>query len=261
MTYADLVEAGDGVWAAIVKPDSGAVGNAAVVQVGDETLVVDTHLSPAAARELQAAAEEHTGRGASWVLNTHWHPDHVFGNGEFPGATIVSTGRTRELIATSAGERLEERKREGGEGTAELPSELRLPDETFDERRDLGAAQALTLGGGHTESDAVLLVPDARVLVAGDLIVTGPMQPWAGHGDAAEWALILEGLLKLEWDTVVPGHGPVSGREVVEPLRDYVLALDEAIRSDETEPGLPARFRDWGQPEMWARNVAALRER
>jgi cyclase len=282
--HAELAAAGSGVHAVIAKPDRGAVGNAAVIDLGEETLVVDTHVSLAAARELRAAAEELTGRSASWVLNTHWHADHVLGNAEFAGATIASTTRTRELMATIGAQRLAAQKEslerelqaelerlraaadvEGAALLEEQAPELRsvthrLPDETFDDRCDFGAAHALTLGGGHTESDAFVLVQEAGVLVAGDLVVVG-MQPWAGHGDPGAWASILERLLDLEWETCVPGHGPVSGREVVPPLRDYLLALDEAIGGDDAEPELPAPFRDWDGSEMWERNVTALRER
>jgi cyclase len=270
LTHADLVDAGSGVHAAIAKPDRGAVGNAAFIDLGGEILVVDTHYSPAAARELRAAAGS-----PSLVLNTHWHADHVLGNGEFADATIVSTTRTRELIATLGAERLAaqreawddelpaevERLRAAGdeEGARLLEEEgpelqsltHRLPDETFEESRDFGRVQALTFGGGHTESDSFVLVPDAGVLVAGDLVVV-EMQPWAGHGDPATWAGILDRLLELDWKTCVPGHGPVCGRDVLPPLRDYLLALAEG---DE----LPEQFRDWGQPEMWQRNLEAVR--
>jgi cyclase len=283
LRHAELAAAGDGVHAAIAKPDRGAVGNAAVVDLGDETLVVDTHVSLAAARELHAAAEELGGRPVTRVLNTHWHADHVLGNAEFAGATIVSTTRTRELIATVGAERLAAQKeslerelpaelqrlRAAGdeEGAALLEEQApelrtvthRLPDETFDEEWARGRARALTFGGGHTESDAFVLVREAGVLVAGDLVVVG-MHPWAGHGDPGVWATILERLLELDWGTCVPGHGPVSGREVVPPLRDYLLALDEAVQGDSSDPQLPAPYQDWGQPEMWARNVAALRD-
>jgi cyclase len=284
LRHAELVAAGPGVEAAIAKPDRGAVGNAAIVDIGDATLVVDTHISPAAARDLRAAAEDVTGRATSWVLNTHWHADHVLGNAVFPDATIVSTGRTRELMGTIGAERLASQKQSF---EAELPGELerlrgagddegalllqehaqelstlthRLPDETFEEQWDRGGAEAVTFGGGHTESDAFVLVPEAGVLVAGDLLVVG-MQPWAGHGDPAAWAAILDRLLELDWQICVPGHGPISGRDIVSPLHDYLLALDDAVRGDDPDPELPAPFRDWGQPDMWATNIAALRER
>lgn len=248
MTHAEHTAVAEGITAAVAIPDRGAVGNAAIVDLGDSSLVVDTHVTPAAGRELREQAGP-----VQWVLNTHWHADHVNGNGEFDDATIVSTTRTRELMATIGAERLAAAKEEGSE--RELPDELRLPDETFEESWDFGRAQALTFGGGHTESDAVVLVQDARVLVAGDLVVVG-MQPWAGHGDPANWAAILERLLELDWEQVVPGHGPVSGPEVIEPLRDYLLELDEAVREDRE---LPERFRSWGQPDMWTANVEALR--
>jgi cyclase len=284
VTHADLVDAGDGVQAAIARPDRLAVGNAAIVDLGDETLVVDTHISFSAARELREAAEQATGRPAALVFNTHWHADHVLGNEQFAGSTIVSTGRTRELIATVGMQRLRarmdaleeelpaeiERLRAAGdeEGAELLEREApelrtvthRLPDETFEEERDFGRARALTYGGGHTESDAFLLVPDAGVLVAGDLVVVA-MQPWSGHGDPRGWAEILDRLLELDWDTCVPGHGRVCGRDVLPPLRDYQLALDEAVRGGDPEPELPAEFRDWAGPEMWEVNINALRER
>jgi cyclase len=282
VTHAELVAAGPNVWAAIAKPDRGAIGNAAIVDLGEETLVVDTHVSPAAARELRAAAGELTGREAAWVVNTHWHADHVLGNAEFRGARIVSTTRTRELMETVGAQRLAAQKSSFG---AELPGELerlraagdeegaelleayaaelpslahRFPDETFAERWRRAGVEAVTFGGGHTESDAVVLVADGGVLVAGDLVVVG-MQPWAGHGNPGAWAAILERLLGQDWETCVPGHGPVSGREVVEPLRDYLLALDAAVRSARPEPEPPAHVREWGQPEMWRANLEALR--
>jgi len=283
VTHAELSDVADGIWAAVAKPDRGAIGNAAIVRLGEQVLVVDTHVSPGAARELRARAEQLTGLPVTDVLNTHWHADHVLGNGEFGDATIVSTSRTRQLMATVGAERLAGQKQSL---ETELPGELerlhaagddegarllevyareleglehRLPDETFDDERVFDDARALTLGGGHTESDAFLLVPDQGALIAGDLLVVG-MQPWAGHGSPAVWAEILERLLELDWETCVPGHGPVSGRKVVEPLCDYLLQLEQAVRGD-GDRDLPERFRSWGQPEMWSRNIDALRER
>src|SRR3954447_12743251 len=163
---------------------------------------------------------------------------------------------------------LERLRAEGNEGGARSLEEYardlaalehRLPDETFDAEHDLGRARAVTLGGGHTESDSFAFVADAGVLVAGDLVFAG-LQPWVGHGDPDRWAAILGQMLELEWERCIPGHAPVSGRDVVEPLRDYLLALDRAVSEGGAEPELPQRFAALAGGEMWLRNIAALRD-
>jgi cyclase len=273
----DLEPVAEGTWASVARPGRGGIGNAAIVSLGGEALVVDTHFAPAAARDLLRAAEELAGP-VRHVVNTHWHGDHVHGNGVMPAeARIHATARTRELVANNGALRLqafkesldEERPRvhelrakgdeEGAEALAQLIAEapameLRLPDDTFDERIELGRATALTFGGGHTESDAVVHIRDERVVVCGDLLVVG-MQPWAGHGDPSAWVRILDRIEMLDAHTLIPGHGPVAGPEALTPLRDYLEALLEL--GDEA----PDRFAEWGQPEMWERNITALRER
>jgi cyclase len=273
----ELEPVGEGVWASIARPGRGAVGNAAIVDLGGRALVVDTHFAPAAARDLRRAAEELAGP-VHRIVNTHWHGDHVNGNSSMPAqARIAATPRTKELMATLGAERLRsfkeslegERARvhalraegdeEGAEALAQILAEApslehRLPDETFEERLEVGRARAVTFGGGHTESDAVVQIRDARVVVAGDLVVNGA-QPWTGHGDLREWLRILGHVEALDAHTIVPGHGPVAGPEAIVHLRDYFEALLEL--TDEA----PERFGGWRQPEMWARNVAALRER
>jgi cyclase len=273
----ELEPVGEGLWAAVALPGRGAVGNAAIVDLGGRSLVVDTHFAPAAARDLRRAAEELSGP-VRQVVDTHWHGDHVNGNASMPAtARVLSTPKTRELIATLGARRLQafkdslddERGRvhalraegdeEGAEALAQILAEApslaqRLPEETFDERLELGRARALTFGGGHTASDAVVHVADARVVITGDLVVA-ETQPGAGHGDPHQWLRILDHLEALDAHTLVPGHGPVVGPEAIARLRDYLEALLEL--GDHA----PARFRHWGQPEMWARNVTALRER
>lgn len=97
-----------GVWALIVKPVTGAlaVSNAAVIELGDKVLVVDSHLSPSAAREAARIIAALTGnKPVRYLVNTHWHPDHVQGNATyssaFPGAIdiISHTNTRRDIIA------------------------------------------------------------------------------------------------------------------------------------------------------------------
>ena len=79
MNY-DLHEVGDGIWAAIVDDDLPAVGNAGIVDLGDETLVFDTTLSIRLAARLRDDGRRLTGREPAMLVNSHWHGDHTLGN-------------------------------------------------------------------------------------------------------------------------------------------------------------------------------------
>jgi len=92
-------EVAPGVYALIDRRGGTAKANAAVIDLGDRTLVVDTFLTLEAADDLVAVVQGLTGRSAAILVNTHWHRDHIFGNQLFTGADIVATRRTAELIA------------------------------------------------------------------------------------------------------------------------------------------------------------------
>jgi glyoxylase-like metal-dependent hydrolase (beta-lactamase superfamily II) len=191
-TFHELIE---GVWAAIVKPYGLAMSNSGIVDLGDRTLVFDTTISPASAADLRTAAESLTGRQVEYVLNSHWHRDHVFGNAMFaPETEIYATARTREIMvertpteivdlkkhwpkqlekwAESAWMANDEAQRldfEDGVRFAQaiidtfLQLKLRLPDHTFTDRLEFKGTKRtvefVTFGGGHTDSDALLHCP------------------------------------------------------------------------------------------------------
>jgi glyoxylase-like metal-dependent hydrolase (beta-lactamase superfamily II) len=140
------------------------------------------------------------------------------------------------------------------ETIAEL--ELRPPTRTFEDRIALApGCELVTLGGGHTESDAFLVVGDRGVALMGDLLTTR-MHPWMGDGDPKQWIEILSAVeaMGLEW--FVPGHGAVASLEDVRGLREHLVAfLDDP-------DGIEARYPDWDfQGVMPDRNRAFLAER
>ncbi|HJQ71581.1 MAG TPA: MBL fold metallo-hydrolase [Blastocatellia bacterium] len=102
--YFTVKQVAPGVWAFLAKPGKPAVSNAAVIELGDKVMVVDSHLSPSAARDAARLIASITGNKAvRYLVNTHWHPDHVQGNSTysaaFPGAIdIVSHVNTRRDI-------------------------------------------------------------------------------------------------------------------------------------------------------------------
>ena len=275
---------GDGAYAAIARDGGDAFANAAIVDLGERTLVFDTFLTPQAAEDLRGAAERLLGRPVELVVNSHWHGDHVRGNQVFDGAEIVATARTRELMATLGAERLDQLKRDAA---AELPNlrarlarepaddrrseleaqvevassaaavELRLPTRVFDQGMALGAGELLTWGGGHTASDAFLVLPRERVAFVGDLLLT-ESHAWAGDGDVDEWIRILGRLETLPVDTFVAEHGRVGSRADLAALREYLEAVAAIGRAG---TGMLPRFVALKWPEIWARNATALREK
>jgi cyclase len=245
-----LEQVGRGAWAAIAIPDTGSVGNAGFVDLGGETLVFDTFVTPAAARDLRAAAE--LVGPVRLAVNSHWHGDHVRGNTVFADVPIAATTRTRELIVDDL-PRVEQ-LRHDPEALERWPDladfEQVLPDRLVDERTDLGGAELLPLGAGHTQSDSVLLAGD--VLLAADLVVSGT-HPWIGHGDPDGWLLLLDELERLAPRVIVPGHGPVCGLDAVADVRRYI----ESLLADPDRPPEPG----WAQAATHERNAAFLHER
>jgi cyclase len=250
----DLHEVGEGVWAAIVDDEMPAVGNAAIVDTGEETLVFDTTLSVDLAAGLREDARRLTGRDPSILANSHWHGDHVLGNQSFADIRIVSTTRTKELIETVGAERLAANKAQYAD---ELPQILDIvltpPTETFDDLLDLGRAELVTYGGGHTESDAVVWIADAGVLLSADLVVVDT-HAWVGDGDVPSWRRILTQLAELDPAVIVPGHGPIGTGDDIALMDAYLEAL---LR---LRPGaaMPPELADLGHPDTFERNLLAL---
>lgn len=232
MEHYRLREVGEGVWAAVASPGSEARANAGIVDLGDETLVFDTFMHPGPALALRDDAQRLTGRLPEIVVNSHWHADHVRGNQVFAGAEILATPRTKELVET-------------GDAVA--------PTRTFDGELDLGRARLLTYGGGHTESDAFLYLPDDELAFVADLVVIDT-HPWVGHGDVARWLDILARLEELDLETLVPGHGPVGVGDDVALMRAYLEQLDRLRPGDD----MPAELADLDNPGLFARNLEAL---
>ena len=255
----------EGVYAAIVTDEVLALGNAGIVSLGSETLIFDTFLTPRAAQDLRAAAEYLTHQPISWVVNSHWHGDHVFGNQVFaPTTTIISTPKTRQIMAREVPAQIEATKQQlpgeiqsireqaagesdpakrqgmlqraaGLEGrlTVTRTLELTLPQITFDSQLDLHGLQRtatlLTYGEGHSESDCFLWLPDAGIVFAGDLMVIG-RHIWMGHGNPDRWISVLDRIVSLGVRTVVPGHGPIGSVEAIQPVQCYLRDISHLVR-------------------------------
>lgn len=262
-TFFQLEQVVEGVYFARSLPGTGTLGNAAFVDLGDCTLIFDTFLTPQAALALRQAAEQVTGRPARYVINSHYHADHVMGNQAFlPDATFIATSRTRELITEEkfldqlgeVASELEQMEQELGRTEDEAKRrDLRntiddnkallaaaptlqsvLPTLTFEERLvfhgSRRSAELLTYGGGHTGSDAFLYLPAERLALMGDLVLVG-CQPMFVQGDPQAWMTILDRVKLLDIQTIVPGHGPLGTMQDLDLVQRYLTTFEELARS------------------------------
>lgn len=282
--FFQLEQVVEGVYFAQALPGTGTQGNAAIVDLGDSTLVFDTFLTHQAAQALRNAAEQLTGRAPSYVINSHYHADHVTGNQVFlPEAIFVSTSRTRELIAE--GEFLAALPEIAGE-IAQMEQELAtcedehkcrdlseqigdyravlaaaptlqqvLPTLTFEDKLvfhgSRRSAELLCYGGGHTESDAFLYLPAERLALMADLVLVG-CHPMFVQGDPQAWQRILERVMQLDILTILPGHGPVGTLEDARLIQGYLQTLENLARPIFERGGTLEEAQQLSLPEPFA---------
>lgn len=279
----NVVELADGV-VAFLQPSEGRFNDSnSVVIDGDPQglLVVDTQEDPEATRALLAEAAARFDKPVRWLVNTHWHTDHIGGNSvvrdAFPDVTILGHAALFEDIPGQAQRRMEERvvqiegvlpaaeeqlqTRRKRDGTTMTDDELAAQTERVQAAKDwvashrgmvylapsLGFDQPIRLHlgdrevhllpyRGHTGGDTVLHLPAERLLITGDLLDD---LPFVGHGHPREWIQALDALDGLDFDRIVPGHGPVfEGNDQLQTLRgflaDLVAQVDTALAEGKT---------------------------
>ena len=231
-------------------------------------LVVDTHASATAAR---AVVEDIRRLGAGAVVavvNTHEHFDHTsFGNGELRAAygdLPIHAHETAAERTVPAGERIKaayDDEPDDPHREEVRATEIVAADRTFSSARvlDLGErmVELVHPGRGHTAGDLVVRVPDADVLLAGDLVEESALRHGVpGFGEDCypfDWPLSLDVVLALTTpgSVIVPGHGAPVDRDFVEEQRNAIGAVAETIR-DLAARGVPVgqalELAEWPYP-------------
>ena len=268
-TSYETVKLADGIYAFIPAEDAGAFvsGNSVLIVGSGGALVVDSGHVPSVTKKMIAEITRLTDKPVRFLVNTHWHPDHVSGNSlyrdQWPDVAIVSTPGTQfELTRPDSlyddltemnkympiiEQALASGKGQGGKPLTDgdrsyytevlaeakfMQPELKQtpkapPTVTFDKQMvvDLGRrkVEISFLGRGNTGGDAVIYVPDAKVLMTGDLLVAPT--PFAIGSFIDEWIVTMKTLAAIDATTIVPGHGPV------EHDKQYMLFVTQALES------------------------------
>ena len=254
-------EVADGVFLAQTKAPL-FNSNSLVVVNAEDVLVVDSHITPRMARELVASIGEITSKPITTLVNTHFHYDHAHGNQVFgPDVAIIGHEYTRRKMA---GDPLAEstfQRGKAGDARQLATLEEQLGAATDDAERDrietqIGwvelrikataeiapVAPTVTLkermtlfrgdreiqlhffGRAHTGGDVSVYLPREKVLYSGDMMFAGIS--WLGDGYVNEWPETLERAKALDFEIVVPGHGPpFSDRSRIDLVQAYYRDL------------------------------------
>jgi cyclase len=236
--FGRLHELGEGIHAFLQPPGGWCLSNAGVITGPDGLILVDTAATRARAEALRTAADGLRRGPVGTVINTHSHGDHVFGNWLFaPPATVIAHELTGpEMVATGLGLQRLWPDVDWGE------TNLRLPTVTFSRSMALVLGDRVVelhhVGPAHSVNDCVVWIPDARVLFAGDVVLPG-CTPFCLMGSIRGSLAALDRLRGLGAETVVGGHGQLSGPDVFDQTERYLRRILELAAAGIAEGSTP----------------------
>ena len=205
--------------------DGGVTGGNVAVRVTNDGVILVDNKFPHSFAMITSEVRKVTALPIRYVLDTHHHGDHAGSNADFMAvAEVISHRNARANMV---------RNNQPG-----------APRVVFsrDTSVFLGGmeAQAHHFGRGHTNGDAVIYFPDLRTIHTGDLFIWGqrsdgstlsPFMDYNNGGSGLAWTATLDRVLELDFDTVIPGHGPVLGRDEVRTFRDRMQMLADRMRA------------------------------
>lgn len=265
-----LHDIGNGVYAYLLPNGSWGWSNAGLICDGEESLLVDTLFDESLTADMLGTMKDATGIGGDDVttlVNTHANGDHTYGNRLVKKAEIIASAAgakqmAEEMTPQDLAAMMREAPNMGAVGEFLLDNfsgfnfegiELVLPTRTFEDKLDLKVGdkniKLINVGPAHTEGDTLIYVPGDKVIYTGDILFIGGT-PIIWSGPVTNWIKACDYMLGLDVDVVVPGHGPITDKNGVRQVRDYLAFIDQEARK---------RF-DAGMPFADAANDIALGE-
>ena len=208
----------------MVKPGLYAIlnpgANTLAVRVTSEGVILVDDMFQQNYDQIMALIRSVTDQPLKYVISTHHHGDHTGGNLRMiteAHATILAHKNARAAMVK-----------------ANMPG---VPPITYtqDAAVSIGGADVELhhVGRGHTEGDTIVYFPDLKVMATGDLFVVldrVPVIDYANGGTSLEWPKTIDNIMKYDFDTVIPGHGPVATRADLATFKQHLITLQTRTR-------------------------------
>ena len=251
---AKLTEALPNIYCMVDTTGNGA--NATFITTKEGVIVIDTRANEKEAGQVLEAIRSVTDQPVVYVVNSHFHPENVSGNGVFTSArTIIAQKRALAMTVLEAVR--EKRKVTAANLAFEKKLELKLG------RYHL---KLIHPGPAHTDGDLYIYIPKWRILITGGMVFNG-IVPFLGDSYIESWIHALVEMENLDAEVIVPGHGGVGGKPLVTQMKHYLMELkrfvNDALDDDKNLPEtitlvreqLKKKYSGWKHYERVEENI------
>ena len=217
------------------SPKNSFAANAGIVIGRDGVLVIDTLISAKEAQRFIADIRKVTDKPIKYVVDTHYHLDHSFGNAEFVklGAAVISQVNDRKNLAEKGEATIKNAGNFGLTPDDLAGTTIAVPTLAFTDRMtiDLGGetVELIYVAPSHTSGSLLVFLPQHKLLFSGDVIFTD-FHPFLAEGNLDGWIKNLDYIQTMDVTTIVPGHGPLSTKKDAAEMKAYLLAFDKKAR-------------------------------
>lgn len=249
--------------------DNVSVSDAGVIVGDDSVMVIDTLTAPIHAANFIAAIRKVTDKPFRHVVNTHHRGDHVNGNQYFMPAEVVAHQYCREEVLKMVPGPALWPKRDGWAAGTE-PRRIVPPVTTFGNKMThhygKTVVELIFMGPAHTYGDIVAYLPQHKILLAGD-IAFFYVAPFAQNAHVTKWLETIDRIMKMDVETIVPGHGPIGGKNELAEMGEYFVVLKREAKR-RFDAGMPAgraaadiemgKYDNWIGPERIVMDTVRL---
>jgi len=230
-----LTKITDNIYSYVDVKDASAANsygaNAGIIIGKDGIVVVDTLVSAKEAQRFIADIRKVTDKPIRYVIDTHYHLDHAFGNAEFAklGAVIIAHANCRINMLKTSEDGLKNAESHGLSPDQMAGTVIAYPTLTFTDRMTIELADETVelayISPSHTNGSILVQVPQQKVLFTGDILFTD-FHPFMGDGDILGWLRNLDAIDALDVESIIPGHGPLSTKKDIVDMKGYLIAFD-----------------------------------